>query len=50
VLWLLDECVEADLVAVLAASGHDVVYMSDVAPRAADIEVINLQTAKSGYC
>ena len=39
--WLIDECVDADLAALLRHSGHDVVYMSDVAPRAADTEVMN---------
>jgi predicted nuclease of predicted toxin-antitoxin system len=41
VRWLIDECVDADLAAVLHRSGHDVVYMSVVAPRAADAEVMN---------
>jgi predicted nuclease of predicted toxin-antitoxin system len=39
--WLIDECVDADLAALLHRAGHDVVYMSDVAPRAADPEVMN---------
>ena len=38
--WLVDECVDADLVALLRKSEHDVVYMSDVAPRATDVEVM----------
>jgi predicted nuclease of predicted toxin-antitoxin system len=41
VRWLIDECVDADLAALLHRYGHDVVYMSDVAPRAADTEVMN---------
>jgi predicted nuclease of predicted toxin-antitoxin system len=41
VRWLIDECVDADLAALLRKSGHDVVYMSDVAPRAADPEVMD---------
>jgi predicted nuclease of predicted toxin-antitoxin system len=41
VRWLIDECVDAGLAALLSESGHDVVYMSDVAPRAADPEVMN---------
>jgi len=39
--WLLDECVDAGLVEQLRQNGHDVVYMSDVAPRASDAEVMN---------
>jgi predicted nuclease of predicted toxin-antitoxin system len=42
VRWLIDECVDAGLAALLRASGHDVVYMSDVAPRSADPEVMDL--------
>jgi predicted nuclease of predicted toxin-antitoxin system len=41
VRWLVDECVDADLVALLRRTGHDVVYMSDVAPRAPDAEVMS---------
>jgi predicted nuclease of predicted toxin-antitoxin system len=41
VRWLVDECVDADFAALLRWSGHDVVYMSEVAPRAADAEVMN---------
>jgi predicted nuclease of predicted toxin-antitoxin system len=40
VRWLVDECVDAALAARLREAGHDVVYMSDVAPRAPDAEVI----------
>jgi predicted nuclease of predicted toxin-antitoxin system len=40
VRWLIDECVDAGLAALLSESGHDVVYMSDIAPRAADPEVM----------
>ena len=39
--WLVDECVDSGLVEQLRQSGHDVVYMSDVAPRASDAEVMN---------
>jgi predicted nuclease of predicted toxin-antitoxin system len=42
VRWLLDECVDAELVAILHRSGHDVVYIADVEPRAPDREVMNL--------
>jgi predicted nuclease of predicted toxin-antitoxin system len=38
--WLVDECVDAALVAHLQDRGHDVVYMSDVEPRATDVEVM----------
>lgn len=38
--WLTDECVDASLAALLCERGHDVVYMADVAPRAADPEVM----------
>jgi len=41
VRWLIDECADADLAGLLLGSGHDVVYMSDVAPRATDPEVMN---------
>jgi predicted nuclease of predicted toxin-antitoxin system len=40
VRWLIDECVDAALAAILRQSGYDVVYMSDVAPRATDVEVM----------
>ncbi len=43
VRWLLDECVEAGLVAIFRA-GHDVVYMTDVEPRAPDTEVMDRAT------
>ena len=39
--WLIDECTDAHLAALLIGAGHDVVYMSEVAPRAADTEVMN---------
>lgn len=39
--WLVDECVDAGVAALLHGSGYDVVYMSDVEPRAADTEVMN---------
>jgi len=41
VRWLVDECVDAGLATLLFESGHDVVYMSDVAPRASDPDVLN---------
>jgi predicted nuclease of predicted toxin-antitoxin system len=40
----LDECVDAELVAILRRSGHDVVYMTDVEPRAPDTEVMDRAT------
>jgi predicted nuclease of predicted toxin-antitoxin system len=41
VRWLIDECVDAHLAALLREYGHDVVYMPEVAPRAADPEVMD---------
>ena len=38
--WLVDECVDAGLVARLRASGHDVVYMAEVLPAASDADVL----------
>jgi predicted nuclease of predicted toxin-antitoxin system len=40
VRWLVDECVDAALAVLLRELGHDVIYMSDVAPRATDTEVM----------
>jgi predicted nuclease of predicted toxin-antitoxin system len=40
VRWLIDECVDSELAETLKQAGHDVVYMSDVAPRSTDTEVI----------
>jgi predicted nuclease of predicted toxin-antitoxin system len=39
--WLIDECVDANLTALLREFGHDVVYMAEVAPRTADTDVMN---------
>jgi predicted nuclease of predicted toxin-antitoxin system len=41
VRWLIDECVDAALAVQLRESGHDVIYVSDVAPRATDAEVMS---------
>ncbi len=38
--WLVDECVDAALVARLREAGHDVIYMAEIAPAASDTEVI----------
>jgi predicted nuclease of predicted toxin-antitoxin system len=38
--WLLDECVDAFLAEELRRLGHEVVHMSDAAPRARDVEVM----------
>ena len=38
--WLLDECVDLALVELLRQAGHDVTYVSDIAPRASDMEVM----------
>jgi len=40
VRWLADECIDAALVARLRSSGHDVVYMAEIAPAATDTEVM----------
>jgi predicted nuclease of predicted toxin-antitoxin system len=40
VRWLADECVDAGLVSHLRASGHDVIYMAEVAPAASDALVM----------
>lgn len=39
--WLIDECVDAALVARLRELGHDGVYMAEVAPRATDADVMS---------
>ncbi|MEQ1863439.1 MAG: DUF5615 family PIN-like protein [Micropepsaceae bacterium] len=39
--WLIDECADAALARLLRRLGHDVVYMSEVDPRAKDTEVLN---------
>jgi predicted nuclease of predicted toxin-antitoxin system len=41
VRWLVDECVDAALVAWLRSAGHDIVYMAEVAAAASDLEVID---------
>ena len=38
--WLIDECVDAGLVAQLRAAGHDAVYMAEIAPAATDSAVL----------
>jgi len=40
VRWLIDECVDAGLALLLRELGHDVVYMSEVAPRTPDADVL----------
>lgn len=40
--WLADECIDAGLVAYLRHSGHDVLYMAELAPAANDAEVMAL--------
>jgi predicted nuclease of predicted toxin-antitoxin system len=42
VRWLVDECIDAALVARLRSGGHDVVYMAEIAPAASDTEVMAL--------
>lgn len=38
--WLVDECVGGGLVRDLRATGHDVIYMAEVAPAVTDSEVM----------
>jgi predicted nuclease of predicted toxin-antitoxin system len=40
VRWLIDECVDANLPALLREIGYDIVSVPDLAPRASDTEVI----------
>jgi predicted nuclease of predicted toxin-antitoxin system len=40
VRWLVDECLDDGLVLHLRASGHDVMYMAEIAPRVSDSEVM----------
>jgi Domain of unknown function (DUF5615) len=37
VRWLVDECIDAALVAHLRRSNHDVVYVAEIAPAAGDV-------------
>jgi hypothetical protein len=39
--WQVDECVDANLATLLHESGHDVVYVYEIAPREADSEGMN---------
>ena len=39
--WLVDECVDAALVDLLRQSGHEALYVSEISPRATDIDVMN---------
>jgi hypothetical protein len=47
VRWLIDQCVDAGSAAQLRQSGHDVVYMVDVAAGASDADV--MVCADSGH-
>jgi predicted nuclease of predicted toxin-antitoxin system len=40
VRWLADECVDSGLVSHLRAAGHDVAYMTEIAPAISDAEVL----------
>jgi predicted nuclease of predicted toxin-antitoxin system len=40
VRWLVDECVDTGLVELLRHSGHDTTCVSEIAPRATDLEVM----------
>jgi predicted nuclease of predicted toxin-antitoxin system len=42
VRWLVDECVDAQLVRQLREDGHDVAYMAELSPRASDHTVLTL--------
>ena len=39
--WLVDECVDAALVGLLRQSGHEALFVSEISPRATDIDVMN---------
>lgn len=38
--WLVDECVDAALVAHLREAGHDALYMAEMAPATSDADVM----------
>jgi predicted nuclease of predicted toxin-antitoxin system len=40
-LWLIDECVDAAVASQLRDAGHDVICVSDIAPRATDLQVMD---------
>jgi predicted nuclease of predicted toxin-antitoxin system len=40
VRWLVDECVDKSLATLLTEAGHDVLYISDIAPREVDADVM----------
>jgi len=48
--WLPDECVDAELVERLRQSGHDVVYVAEIAARASDAEVMGLAEGEGRCC
>ena len=45
--WLVDECIDAGLVAHLRRLKHDVIYMAELAPAANDAEVLALALRES---
>jgi predicted nuclease of predicted toxin-antitoxin system len=47
VRWLADECVDAGLVAVLRQAGHDVSYVAEFAPSAADPDILRRALAEA---
>jgi predicted nuclease of predicted toxin-antitoxin system len=47
VRWLVDECVDYELVERLRAAGHDVSYVLEITPRARDAEVIGRADAEN---
>ena len=40
--WLVDECLDAGLVARLREDGHDVIYAAEIAPAASDVALLDL--------
>jgi predicted nuclease of predicted toxin-antitoxin system len=45
--WLVDECVDASLITLLRQIGHDVVYVPDITPRAADSELMRFADSEN---
>jgi hypothetical protein len=50
VRWLVDECVDAGLAALLPRIGSRRGLHADVAPRAPDLEVMNRADRENSYC
>jgi predicted nuclease of predicted toxin-antitoxin system len=47
VRWLVDECVDANLILRLRETGHDALDMSVVSPRATDLAVMDMAQRES---